>query len=653
MFIEVLTINGEIEIRDIDIKAVYFDNNQGCSYPYIDAYQHIIHLEKEVIGCDYYPYFSNIEHGIAFSYENDTLTVYALDLKREFGVREINIYATEIYIFKKDFIDSYRRHNVLDLLSNDYGNRFNAIVNISSYVNYINFTQIDFTQALKSIYEIDYIILPLGQIFYLSSSSNNNYEVLFRIGDDIIYSDFKWELPTDSIKETIKYINSIVSYNICQIEPYADESIVRFFRYDLKHNLIEFARILIGKNKNILYYKSIGGWLELDLKEESDRIISKVNKNTFDLKACILAEGLENTTFQYYQNYYQKYCNKSPYEYLFFYLLIYSGLENIFSWEKGKKIAEILTNNRACNVGYGFSKGMCHIFGEFNPYEKSFYKMVGIQNYMLRIILEADDETIKYIMDNCFFKKLKNKLGYQYFYHMDENTFRMIYELYITHTNCNFIMNTLFCLIENYGVNNIRNYIEKIYKYIEFYGKKDIFELMNVFISYDDYIVTARELRKHGINSFSWSIPTERIEEYHDRALSMYITINNQNKIAMVEESFNIQKKKWEKYKFIKQDYSILPPESPMEIILEGDILHHCVGTYLDKIANGETIVLFVRRTEEPDKPFYTLEIRNNEVRQCHGFANCDMTEDIKIVVDEFCEANNIGLIDKNSCLPA
>lgn len=66
------------------------------------------------------------------------------------------------------------------------------------------------------------------------------------------------------------------------------------------------------------------------------------------------------------------------------------------------------------------------------------------------------------------------------------------------------------------------------------------------------------------------------------------------------------------------------------EIKKEGETLHHCVGTYIDKVAKGETEIFFVRKESEPDKPYYTMEWKNNRIAQCRGFGNCDMTPEVK-----------------------
>lgn len=78
-------------------------------------------------------------------------------------------------------------------------------------------------------------------------------------------------------------------------------------------------------------------------------------------------------------------------------------------------------------------------------------------------------------------------------------------------------------------------------------------------------------------------------------------------------------------------------PDKLDELKAEGECLHHCVGTYRDRVAKGETMIFFIRREAEPDKPYYTLEWKG-KVIQCRGFRNCDMTPEVKAFVEIFQE---------------
>lgn len=74
----------------------------------------------------------------------------------------------------------------------------------------------------------------------------------------------------------------------------------------------------------------------------------------------------------------------------------------------------------------------------------------------------------------------------------------------------------------------------------------------------------------------------------------------------------------------------MLLPKSGDEIKEEGRILHHCVGTYVERVAKGETMILFVRKEAEPSVPYFTLEYRDGKVIQCRGKNNCSMTKDVQ-----------------------
>ena len=81
--------------------------------------------------------------------------------------------------------------------------------------------------------------------------------------------------------------------------------------------------------------------------------------------------------------------------------------------------------------------------------------------------------------------------------------------------------------------------------------------------------------------------------------------------------------------------------ESQEDLNVESSVLGHCVRTYGDKVAEGKTIIYFVRREEKPDEPYYTLEIKpEGKFIQCRGEHNCNMTPEVEafkdLVVAEF-----------------
>lgn len=77
------------------------------------------------------------------------------------------------------------------------------------------------------------------------------------------------------------------------------------------------------------------------------------------------------------------------------------------------------------------------------------------------------------------------------------------------------------------------------------------------------------------------------------------------------------------KYLYEDDIYIIRPARSAEEIVMEGRLLHHCVGgnTYLDKHNTGKAYILMLRFKEKPDIPYITVEIdaKNPRIIQWYG----------------------------------
>lgn len=77
------------------------------------------------------------------------------------------------------------------------------------------------------------------------------------------------------------------------------------------------------------------------------------------------------------------------------------------------------------------------------------------------------------------------------------------------------------------------------------------------------------------------------------------------------------------KFEFLYNDLMLIQPKSMEEIIREGRILHHCVGGYAERHAEGDTNIFFIRKSSDPETPYFTIEVSNEfHIRQCHGYKN-------------------------------
>lgn len=79
-----------------------------------------------------------------------------------------------------------------------------------------------------------------------------------------------------------------------------------------------------------------------------------------------------------------------------------------------------------------------------------------------------------------------------------------------------------------------------------------------------------------------------------------------------------------ERYEYKDEEYIITVPRDLVEIIEDGQALHHCAGAserYFDRIESRETYICFLRRTETPKIPFYTIEVEpSGTIRQHRSY---------------------------------
>lgn len=106
------------------------------------------------------------------------------------------------------------------------------------------------------------------------------------------------------------------------------------------------------------------------------------------------------------------------------------------------------------------------------------------------------------------------------------------------------------------------------------------------------------------------------------------------------QEKFQKAVEKLEKFAWSEGEFFIRPAREQMELMAEGKALHHCVGGYIKRMAEGETAIFFLRKVSEPDKPFYTLELQKKRVIQCRTEHNAsyDRKPDVKNFVDMWME---------------
>ena len=77
------------------------------------------------------------------------------------------------------------------------------------------------------------------------------------------------------------------------------------------------------------------------------------------------------------------------------------------------------------------------------------------------------------------------------------------------------------------------------------------------------------------------------------------------------------------KYEYTGKELSIVAPRESKELAVEGGVLHHCVAGFIDSVIRGSENVLFIRRNDMKESPYYTMALSpNGHIEQIHGYRN-------------------------------
>lgn len=147
---------------------------------------------------------------------------------------------------------------------------------------------------------------------------------------------------------------------------------------------------------------------------------------------------------------------------------------------------------------------------------------------------------------------------------------------------------------------------------------------------YEDYLQQLHKLR----------IPRDKHNRFPANFYHVHEELTKQieEKENMIEKA-SVKKKNLILQKLVKEikgdyeansnKYMIVWPETKADFTKEGQLQHNCVGGYFERCVKNETTVFFLRRKEEPEKPFCTVEFNDGKMKQCRTKYNHDAPADV------------------------
>lgn len=193
-------------------------------------------------------------------------------------------------------------------------------------------------------------------------------------------------------------------------------------------------------------------------------------------------------------------------------------------------------------------------------------------------------------------------------------------------------------LLKHSSLNQFIKYFCRLESEEYFKGWKNSYYWNNpyhIFASdYKDYLGLA-ELLEYDLKDLDVLYPKD-LKKAHDQA-DRIVTDKEFTEGELPQIARQYEKYK-ELYYFETDDFIITPPTRHKDIKWEGKTLKHCVATYAQRIALGETIILFIRKKSEPDKPYFTLNLDpvDYHIIQCRGLQNCPYPDEVKKFMDKW-----------------
>lgn len=167
--------------------------------------------------------------------------------------------------------------------------------------------------------------------------------------------------------------------------------------------------------------------------------------------------------------------------------------------------------------------------------------------------------------------------------------------------------------------------LQRMVRYIAKQAQRDGVPFNDMLRTYRDYLTLAFE---RGMNQKDEIVcHTPRIREFHDGyaeekniEAAKKATRDLNAKFSQISARFEENR---EHFRYERSGLVIMVPTCAGDIKMEGALQHHCVGAsdrYMSRMNSGESYILFLRKKEDPQKPYYTLEVEyDGKVRQSYG----------------------------------
>ena len=393
---------------------------------------------------------------------------------------------------------------------------------------------------------------------------------------------------------------------------------LRWFIYDFVNKRhLETSRMFITKTENLFCRKnSYGEYVYITGKLASNNF--KTEKIKLEKKNVLVGTKLE---------YFETAMNEVPGDkksVLLWLFCYYPIAEKLWKIDDLKFLPKSYINESYWGK---FEDTLRSRLGEIDLKNKNVYKALGINKHQA----SRAHDSARYNIIHA----IKNILSVNDLSSIDNTTFDTIFD-FLKKANYYGADDMLSMLVNNYSVQAAVRVCKDFFDYNVLENEKGAvysFQVYNTLNMYRDYLHMITVINdKENFRPYFKSI--DDITKMHDAITIIF----NLKADRIKQDAFDNRLKTWKKWEYSDNDTFVsIAPTKPNELAFEGLTLNHCVKSYIDRVANGTTNIMFIRKKGHEDTPFFTVEISNTgNIEQVHG--NCNRNANTEPELEKYIE---------------
>lgn len=171
---------------------------------------------------------------------------------------------------------------------------------------------------------------------------------------------------------------------------------------------------------------------------------------------------------------------------------------------------------------------------------------------------------------------------------------------------------------------------EKLSRYVKVICKEERLSISTVLMLLDDAFRMSRDLE------VDFRPYSKNLKARHDRLQEQYMIVKNDidaKRLKEVAESLKIKQ--------VGDTYFAKALATIEDFRYEGEGQRNCVLSYISRVAKSEIAIIAIRKRENLEKTFVTVELKRDRIVQAKGFANSSIDSETSAYLGELALKNN------------